>query len=115
MVLLDEPSAYLDVEQRIAVSHAIKRCVSRTGRTAFIVEHDIMMAVSCADRVLVYSGEPGVKCSQSAPTELGAGMNRFLAQVDVTFRRDHSNGRPRINKPSSAKDREQKKAGRYYV
>ena len=42
------------------------------------------------------------------------GMNRFLTNLDITFRRDPTNYRPRINKYDSTKDREQKEAGTYY-
>jgi ATP-binding cassette subfamily E protein 1 len=42
------------------------------------------------------------------------GMNMFLAMVDVTFRRDNDTNRPRINKPGSRLDREQKSKGEYY-
>ena len=43
-----------------------------------------------------------------------AGMNLFLKNLDITFRRDPTNYRPRINKADSLKDREQKTAGSYY-
>ena len=35
-------------------------------------------------------------------------MNIFLERVDVTFRRDKNTHRPRVNKPGSRLDREQK-------
>jgi len=115
VVLMDEPSAYLDAEQRIATCQAIRRCISRTGRTALVVEHDFMMANYLADRVVVFSGEPGRSCALSAPLPVEEGMNSFLAHVGVTFRCDHDSGRPRVNKPQSAKDRAQTRAGTYYV
>jgi nitrate reductase NapE component len=37
-------------------------------------------------------------------------MNRFLASLEITFRRDPTNFRPRVNKKASVKDREQKGA-----
>ena len=43
------------------------------------------------------------------------GFNAFLRQLDVTFRRDPVNFRPRVNKKNSAKDREQKASGQYFV
>lgn len=43
-----------------------------------------------------------------------AGMNSFLKNLEITFRRDPTNYRPRINKKESTKDREQKLAGTYY-
>lgn len=113
--LVDEPSAYLDVEQRIAASQVIKRFILRQQKTAFVAEHDFVMATYLADRVIVYEGEPGVQCRASAPQPFLSGMNRFLEQLQVTFRRDEETFRPRINKPGSVKDREQRQAGQYLV
>merc|ERR1719201_2077901 len=113
--LLDEPSAYLDVEQRIVAARVIKRFILHAKKTAFVVEHDFIMATYLADRVIVYEGQPGVHCTASAPMSLLEGMNRFLAQLEITFRRDPTNYRPRINKAESVKDREQKTAGNYFL
>ena len=41
-------------------------------------------------------------------------MNLFLQNLDITFRRDPTNYRPRINKHESVKDKEQKTAGTFY-
>ncbi|CDJ48765.1 ABC transporter, putative [Eimeria brunetti] len=57
--LIDEPSAYLDSEQRIAASKVIKRYILHAKKTAFVVEHDFIMATYLADRVIVFEGEPG--------------------------------------------------------
>jgi len=113
--LIDEPSAYLDVEQRIATSQVIKRFIMRSQKTAFVVEHDFAMALYLADRVIVYDGEPGVCCYASTPEPVVQGMNRFLRQLQVTLRRDEETFRPRINKLGSVKDREQKQCGEYFV
>lgn len=67
------------------------------------------------DRVVVYSGTPGVECTAGAPQRPVAGFNEFLKHLDVTFRRDPTNFRPRINKKGSAKDQKQKAAGTYYT
>ncbi|KAL9663609.1 hypothetical protein QQ045_019000 [Rhodiola kirilowii] len=112
--LIDEPSAYLDSEQRIVASKVIKRFILHAKKTAFIVEHDFIMATYLADRVIVYEGRPSVDCTANAPQSLLTGMNLFLSHLDITFRRDPTNYRPRINKLESAKDREQKSAGSYY-
>lgn len=112
--LIDEPSAYLDSEQRIVVSKIIKRFVLHNKKTAFIVEHDFIMSSYLADRIIVYEGTPGVECTATSPVSLVVGMNAFLKQLDITFRRDPTNYRPRINKHMSVKDAEQKRAGTYY-
>lgn len=112
--LVDEPSAYLDSEQRIAASKVIKRFIMHAKKTAFIVEHDFIMATYLADRVIVFDGQPGVETYAREPQLLVPGMNTFLRQLNITFRRDPSNFRPRINKGDSIKDREQKVSGNFF-
>ncbi|VAH90990.1 unnamed protein product [Triticum turgidum subsp. durum] len=112
--LIDEPSAYLDSEQRIVASKVIKRFILHAKKTAFIVEHDFIMATYLADKVIVYEGLASIDCTANAPQSLVSGMNKFLSHLDITFRRDPTNYRPRINKLESTKDREQKNAGSYY-
>ncbi|KAB2634807.1 ABC transporter E family member 2 [Pyrus ussuriensis x Pyrus communis] len=112
--LIDEPSAYLDSEQRIVASKVIKRFILHAKKTAFVVEHDFIMATYLADRVIVYEGKPSIDCTANCPQSLLTGMNLFLSHLDITFRRDPTNYRPRINKLESTKDREQKAAGSYY-
>jgi len=114
--LLDEPSAGLDCEQRIIASKVIRRWViNHMQKTAFIIEHDFVMASVLADRVIVYTGTPGVECTAQAPQGVVDGFNDFLKMLDVTFRRDPVNFRPRVNKKNSSKDREQKAAGQHFV
>jgi len=112
--LIDEPSAYLDSEQRIVCAKVIKRFILHSKKTAFVVEHDFIMATYLADRVVVYDGEPAIDCIANRPESLLTGMNKFLKSLDITFRRDPSNFRPRINKLDSVKDVEQKAAGNYF-
>ncbi|RYC61876.1 hypothetical protein CHU98_g4325 [Xylaria longipes] len=111
--LIDEPSAYLDSEQRIIAARVIKRFIMSVKKTAFIVEHDFLMATYLADRVIVFDGQPGIDAHANAPESLLTGCNKFLKNLDVTFRRDPTNYRPRINKLNSQLDQEQKLSGNY--
>ncbi len=112
--LLDEPSAYLDVEERLAVAKAIRRITKMRGVTAFVVEHDIVTQDFIADKIMVFGGESGSYGHAGNPLSLQDGMNEFLRQMDITFRRDGDTKRPRVNKLDSRLDRDQKKKGRYY-
>jgi len=112
--LIDEPSAYLDSEQRIVAAKVIKRFILHSKKTGFIVEHDFIMATYLADRVIVYDGTPAIECTARTPQSLLTGMNAFLKSLDITFRRDPTNYRPRINKLDSIKDKEQKSMGSFF-
>ncbi|WP_178915848.1 ribosome biogenesis/translation initiation ATPase RLI [Natronomonas gomsonensis] len=114
LYLLDEPSAHLDVEQRVLATRAIRRYTENHGATAMVIDHDIYMIDLLSDRLQVFEGTPADHGHAGQPMGMREGMNTFLANLDVTFRRDERTGRPRINKPGSQKDREQKKAGEYY-
>lgn len=106
--------SYLDSEQRLMAAKVIKRFIMHSKKTAFVVEHDFMMATYLADRVIVFEGEPAVNAIASSPESLLSGCNRFLKSLDVTFRRDPDTYRPRINKHNSQLDREQKLSGNFF-
>lgn len=113
--LIDEPSAYLDSEQRVIASKVMKRFIMSSKRAAFVVEHDFIMATYLADKVILFDGEPAKETFCTSPENMVSGMNKFLKLMDITFRRDPTNFRPRINKMDSQKDQEQKKVGNYFL
>lgn len=114
MFILDEPSAHLDVEQRTMATKVIKRFAENNDVTMLVIDHDIYMIDLLSDRLLVFDGEPGGYGEVHGPFEMREGMNRFLSSLDITFRRDEETRRPRVNKPESNLDREQKRIGEYY-
>lgn len=114
LFLLDEPSAFLDIEQRLAVAKVIRSIVHDYGKAAFVVEHDMVAISAFADTISVFTGQPGVEGICQPPVDLRTGMNTFLKDMGVTFRRDYATGRPRVNKDDSRLDREQKQRGEYY-
>jgi ATP-binding cassette subfamily E protein 1 len=111
--ILDEPSAHLDVEQRVNVTRMIKHHAEGKEAGIMVIDHDIYLIDMISERILVFEGEPGIQGTAAGPFAMREGMNRFLKALNVTFRRDQS-GRPRINKPDSFLDREQKGSGEFY-
>ena len=101
--LIDEPSAYLDSEQRLHAAKVIKRFILHVKKTAFVVEHDFIMATYLADQVVMFEGSPGLDTRACSPQSLLLGMNKFLQSLSITFRRDPNNFRRRINKSDSVK------------
>ncbi|KXA91619.1 ATPase [candidate division MSBL1 archaeon SCGC-AAA259A05] len=114
LYLFDEPSAYLDVEQRLRMARVLKRVVEGRNAAAFVIDHDVLAIDYLSDRLLVFTGDPGIEGNAKGPLEMRRGMNLFLQEVGVTFRRDPQTGRPRVNKPHSRLDEEQKERSEYY-
>ncbi len=114
LYLLDEPSAHLDVEQRSEVARLIRRFALNMQKSALVVDHDIYLIDMVSDRLLVFEGEPGKKGVARRPRSMRDGMNLFLSNLGITFRRDEETRRPRVNKLGSRLDREQKAKGEYY-
>jgi len=114
LYLLDEPSAYLDIEERLTVANALRHLIDSRQAFAFVVEHDIVAQDFLADRIMVFKGNPGRNGFATEPLPLREAMNAFLADMEITFRRDPETKRPRINKQGSKLDKEQKDAGEFY-
>ncbi len=111
---LDEPSAFLDVEDRIALAKFIQRYVRANEKSAIIIDHDVQLIDLMADSLIIFEGIPGLRGEASPPLSKEVGMNRFLRALSITYRRDESTGRPRVNKDDSRLDRSQKESGNYY-
>ncbi len=114
LYLLDEPSAYLDVEQRAKVSKVIRDLADIKGISVLVVDHDLLFIDYLSDQIIVFEGVPAKKGDAKGPFAIEHGMNVFLHELDLTLRRDKDSRRPRINKPGSRLDREQKEEGRLY-
>lgn len=111
---LDEPSAFLDVEDRIAMAKIIQRFVRSYGKSAIVIDHDIQMMDLISDSLVIFHGTPGREGRATSPMSKADGMNEFLKSLDITYRRDETSMRPRVNKSESRLDREQKTGGHFY-
>ncbi len=114
LYLLDEPSAHLDVEQRMLAAKVMRRFAESTEKTVLVVDHDIYLIDLLSERLMVFEGVPGELGIAHTPLEMRDGMNAFLKGIGITFRRDEETRRPRVNKPESRLDRMQKEQGEYY-
>lgn len=112
--LLDEPSAFLDVEMRLQVAQLLRKSIEELKKAGFVVEHDIITQDFIADSILVFDGIPGLEGKAMAPQSLRDGFNTFLKIMGITFRRDSITKRPRVNKLGSNKDTYQKRINEFY-
>ncbi len=111
---LDEPSAFLDVEDRITIAKFLQKFVRSFGKTAIVIDHDIQLMDLISDSMIIFEGVSGVSGHATPPMPKADAMNRFLKSLDMSFRRDEKSLRPRVNKLESRLDKNQKDSGNYY-
>lgn len=114
LYILDEPSAYLDVEERLHISGVIRAMTKKMGATTIVIEHDLAIVDALSDRLILFTGKPGIHGKTIGPLNKRDGMNEFLKILDITFRRDEETGRARINKKESSIDKRQRATNEYY-
>jgi len=111
---LDEPSAFLDVEDRITIAKFLQKFVRSFGKTAIVIDHDIQLMDLISDSMIIFEGMSGLSGHATSPMPKADAMNRFLKSLDMSFRRDEKSMRPRVNKLESRLDKEQKNSGNFY-
>ena len=111
---LDEPSAFLDVEDRIAVGKFLQKFCRSFGKSAIVIDHDLQLMDLVSDSMVIFEGMSSVEGHATSPMPKIDAMNRFLKSLDITFRRDEKSRRPRVNKDGSRLDKEQKDNQNYY-
>ena len=111
---LDEPSAFLDVEDRIVVAKFIQKFVRSYGKSAIVIDHDLQLMDLVSDTMIIFEGTSGIEGHATSPLSKSEAMNRFLKSLDMSFRRDERSLRPRVNKVDSRLDKQQKESGNFY-
>jgi ATP-binding cassette subfamily E protein 1 len=75
--LIDEPSSYLDVSERINMAKLI-RSLTHNGKTVIVVEHDLAILDYLSDYISLFYGIPGVYGILSHPQGVRVGINIYL-------------------------------------
>ncbi len=111
---LDEPSAFMDVEDRIAIAKFLQKFVRSYGKSAIVIDHDLQLMDLISNRMVIFEGISGIEGHATEPLSKIEAMNQFLRTLDISFRRDEKSFRPRVNKLESRLDKEQKESGNFY-
>jgi len=114
LVLLDEPTAFVDIEDRLKMADTIRSVTDVKDKICMVVDHDILFQDYVSDRLIIFNGEPSINGKAGKAVSMHEGMNSFLKDMNISFRRDPQTGRPRANKLDSQLDQEQKKKGEYF-
>jgi NitT/TauT family transport system ATP-binding protein len=81
VLLLDEPFASLDFQNKLLIENDTAKLVRQGGRSLLLITHDIEEAVSLADRVIVLSKRP-TRVKAVYDIELGIDRTDMMASRD---------------------------------
>ena len=98
---LDEPSAFLDVEDRIAIAKFIQKFVRSYSKSAIIIDHDLQLMDLISDSMVIFEGISGVKGHATSPLSKTDGMNQFLK----TLKRKLSHEKKTVSKKVFLEDK----------
>jgi iron complex transport system ATP-binding protein len=100
ILLLDEPTAFLDINHQIEICSLIARLRAERGLTVVLVSHDLNVASQYCDRVLML--KEGRLCRIGSPDEtIRPDVLQMIYGCEVVVDAHPQTGRPRVTMPMS--------------
>jgi iron complex transport system ATP-binding protein len=100
ILLLDEPTAFLDINHQIEICSLVTRLRAERRLTVVLVSHDLNVASQYCDRVLML--KEGGLCRIGSPEEtIRPDVLRIVYGCDVVVDAHPQTGRPRVTMPMS--------------
>jgi iron complex transport system ATP-binding protein len=104
VLLLDEPTAFLDLQHQIEICAIVRRLKEERGLTVVLVSHDLNLASQYCDRILMLKA--GALFRLGPPYEvIGVDILRAVYGCDVLVDRHPESGVPRVTMPSYSSTR----------
>ena len=88
VMLLDEPTAFLDLPRRVEVMDLLRRLARENGQAILLSTHDLDLALRNADRLWLLSADGALYDGAPEDLVLGGAFERVFAAEGVTFDRD---------------------------
>ncbi|MBR3286802.1 MAG: ABC transporter ATP-binding protein [Bacteroidales bacterium] len=85
IILLDEPTAFLDLPSRIAMMMMLRRLSMQQHKTILLSTHDTDLALQYADRIWLLSQTAGLVTGSPEQLVLSGEFGRFFATGDIRF------------------------------
>jgi iron complex transport system ATP-binding protein len=101
LVLLDEPTAHLDLPNRVEIMLLLHRLAHRTGKAIIISTHELDMALQAADRIWLMTKTDGVECG--VPEDLVLQGHFHTAFQSNSYFFNSANGNFSMNYPMTKK------------
>lgn len=107
LILLDEPTAFLDVVSRIEIMHLLHRLAVERDKAILLSTHDIEQALVLSDKLWLLSRESGLRCGVTEDLILSHRMEDLFPDHEIRFDYDHgvyypiANGRQTVSVESA--------------
>ena len=89
LILLDEPTAFLDVVSRIEIMHLLHRLAEEQQKAILLSTHDIEQALVLSDKLWLLSKEHGLQTGVTEDIILNHQMENLFDKKDIRFDYDH--------------------------
>ena len=89
LILLDEPTAFLDVVSRIEIMHLLHRLAVEQNKAILLSTHDIEQALVLADKLWLLTKGKGLRCGVTEDIILNHHMDELFTHKDIRFDYDH--------------------------
>jgi iron complex transport system ATP-binding protein len=89
LILLDEPTAFLDVVSRIEIMHILHRLAVVQNKAILLSTHDIEQALVLADKLWLLTKGKGLQCGVTEDIILNHHMDELFTHKDIRFDYDH--------------------------
>lgn len=97
LILLDEPTAFLDVVSRIEIMTLLHRIAVEQKKAILLSTHDVEQALVLADRLWLLSEENGLQCGATEDMILTHRMDGLFSRPDIRFDYAHGVYYPKVN------------------
>jgi iron complex transport system ATP-binding protein len=85
MILLDEPTAFLDLPRRVEVMGLLRTLARQTGRAILLSTHDLDLALRSADRLWLLSAEGKMQSGAPEDLVLSRAFEQVFASEGIVF------------------------------
>ena len=85
IILLDEPTAFLDFPSKVEIMQLLHRLSRKTNKTIFLSTHDLELALQIADKIWLMDSENGIRTGVPEDLALNGSLSSFFARKGIIF------------------------------
>ncbi len=101
VIFLDEPTAHLDLPNRVEIMLLLHKLVHSTGKSVLLSTHELDLALQAADRIWLMTVDKGVECGVPEDLVFNGNFNNAFRSKSFVF--NEANGNFSLNYPMTKK------------